>query len=246
MHTPVDPRRADGVALVIALMCVVLMMALGVALVLTTSSETIIAGNYRNSRVGFYAAEAAIERAIADLPAVADWDQLLSGALQSSFINGAPSGTRTMANGSTIDPVQVVNMANCRQTAACTAADMDLVTAERPWGANNPRWQLYAYGNLADVVATRTINSQYYVTVLVGDDPSENDGDPVHDGVVPCPSGQSPKVVLPIRTPPTFSCNPGSGVITLRAEAFGPAGCFTGGHHSQQHRGKNRSLGKRD
>jgi hypothetical protein len=38
--------------------------------------------------------------------------------------------------------------------------------------------------------------------VLVGDDPSENDGDPLRDGQTPG--------------------NPGAGVIVVRAEAFGP------------------------
>ena len=55
-------------------------------------------------------------------------------------------------------------------------------TDERPWGANNPRWQLYAYGQLDDMIPTSTINSPFYVVVMVGDDPSENDGNPLKDG----------------------------------------------------------------
>src|SRR5204863_4532134 len=74
---------------------------------------------------------------------------------------------------------------------------------ERPWGPNNPRWQLFAYAKLNDMTPTGTINSPFYVTVMVGDDPSENDNDPLHDG-----------------TP----ANPGAGVLALRAEAWGPRG----------------------
>jgi hypothetical protein len=51
---------------------------------------------------------------------------------------------------------------------------------------------------------TDSINSSYYVVVMIADDPSENDGNPLQDG-----ASQS---------------NPGAGVIAMRAEAFGPKG----------------------
>ena len=50
---------------------------------------------------------------------------------------------------------------------------MNANTSGRPWGANNPRWKLYAYGNLNDMLPTGTINSPYYVVLFVGDDPSQ-------------------------------------------------------------------------
>jgi len=81
---------------------------------------------------------------------------------------------------------------------------MDLVTADRPWGANNPRWQLYAYGHLRDLLSPHAVDSSYYVIVMVADDPSENDNDPLRDGA--------------------DSSNPGSGVLAVRAVAFGPRG----------------------
>ena len=202
-----DIRRQDGIALLIAMMAMLLMTALGIALVMTTSSETIIAGNFRNAGEGLYAADAALERAIDDLLTVADWNQLLAGTVQSAFIDGSPSGLRTLPDGSQIDLGQALSFANCPQLngAACGNADMDLVTAERPWGANNSRWQLYAYGPLSDMMPTESINSAFYVIMMVGDDPSENDGDPTKDGSNP-------------------QNNPGSGVLALRAEAFGPRG----------------------
>jgi hypothetical protein len=49
------------------------------------------------------------------------------------------------------------------------------------------------------------VRSAFYVVAFVGDDPSENDGDPARDG---------------------FSLagnpNPGTGIVRIRAEAFGP------------------------
>jgi len=53
--------------LIIALMATLLMSALGAALVLTTSSDALIAANFRTAQEGVYAADAALERAMADL-----------------------------------------------------------------------------------------------------------------------------------------------------------------------------------
>src|SRR5438874_3328451 len=212
-----DIRREDGIALIVAMMAMLLMTALGVALVLTTSSETMIAGNFRNSQEALYAADAVVERAMDDILTVPDWNKLLDGSTQSAFVDGPPSGTRTLPDGSTIDLTQALNVANCDHVAACTAAEMDNNTGMRPWASNNPRWQLYAYGKLTDMLpVSDTINSSYYVMVMVGDDPSDNDGDPVHDGLgIKCPAGNNGM---------DGSCNPGIGVIAMRAEAFGPRG----------------------
>lgn len=223
---PLLTRLGDdrGVALIIALMAMMLMMALGTALILTTTTETHISANFRNNSEGLYAADAALERAVNDVLTVPDWNQLLSGAEQSAFIDGPPSGSRTFPNGTTVDLAQILNMANCQKLTGCSAGDMDASTTERPWGTNNPRWQLYAYGPLDSMLPTGTLNSPYYVVVMVGDDPSETDYDPLHDGVVGC---QGALPVADSSSPPNWSCNPGTGVLALRAEAFGPQGSHT-------------------
>jgi hypothetical protein len=195
-------RHEDGIAMLMAMAATLLMSALGIALVLTTSSEAIMSSNFRNASEAAYAADAALERSIDDLFRVPDWNTVLTGSAQSTFIDGAPSGTRTLADGSTIDLGQVVNMANCSKTAICSDADLDAVTPQRPWGTNNPRWQLYAYGNLSDMLPGHRIDSPYYVLVMVGDDPSETDGKPLQDGID----------------------TPGAGVLALRAAALGPRG----------------------
>jgi hypothetical protein len=191
--------------MLIAMMAMLLMSALGVALVLTTSSETMIAGNFSNNSEALYAADAAVERAMEDILTVPDWNKLLDGSTQSAFVDGAASGVRTLPDGSTIDLTQAINMANCQKVTTCSAAEMNAITSERPWGLNNPRWQMYAYAKIQDLLpATDTINSPYYVMVMVADDPSDTDGDPTKDGA--------------------DATNPGSGVISMRAEAFGPRG----------------------
>lgn len=198
-------RREDGIALVVALMVTMLLTALGTALVLTTSSETIISASFRNAGEAVYAADAVVERAMDDLLTVSDWNALLNGSVQSAFIDPPPGGQRTLPDGSTLDLAQAINMANCQQTTTCSDGDMNAVTTERPWGANNPRWELYAYGSLSDMLPADTIDSQYYVILMVGDDPSETDNDPLHDGN-------------------SADANPGTGVLAMRAEAFGPRG----------------------
>jgi len=200
----VDVRADNGVAVLAALFAMLLMTAIGAALVLTTSSETIIAANFRASTEAFYAADAAVERAMVELNGIADWNAVLTGSRRSVFVDGPPGGVRTMADGSTIVLATMVNEANCGRASACTAAEMDAVTAERPWGVNNPRWQLFAYGPLAQSASSETTGSACYVVVLVADDPAENDGNPLQDGVE--------------------TSNPGSGVMALRVEARGPRG----------------------
>lgn len=191
-------------ALLIALMAMFLLAALGLTLALTTSTESMIAGNHRGGGEGLYAADAALERAMQDLLTIQDWNTVLAGQARSGFIDGEPTGTRRLPDGTSLDLDQVVNMTRCGSVAACTDADMDRLTAERPWGPNNPRWQPFAYGPLDALLPTGTIDSPYYVIVFVGDDPSETDDNPLVDG--------------------TGATNPGSGVLSLRAEAYGPQG----------------------
>ena len=201
-----DMRREDGIALIVALMAMMLMTALGLALIMTTSSETLIAGNFRDGQEALYAADAAVERAMDDILTVPDWNKILDGTTQSAFVDGAPSGSRSLPDGTTIDLTQALNLANCGKVTACSASDLTAnFTGDRPWGVNNPVWQLYAYQRLDAMIPTGSINSNYYVTVMIADDPSENDNDPLHDGASP-------------------STNPGSGVLAMRAEAFGPHG----------------------
>ena len=216
-----DVRGEHGIALVVAMMAMLLMSALGAALVLTTSSEAIVAANFRNSGEGLYAADAALERIVGDLLTVPDWDPLLNGTVQSAFIDGPPGGSRTLSDGSTLDLTRVRAMANCRKITPCTDSEMDMVTQERPWGRNNPRWQLFAHGHLGDLMPTASVSSPYYVVVMVGDDASELDSDPTRDGITPCAGAVAVKGP---GEPQAWSCNPGTGVLAARAEAFGPGG----------------------
>lgn len=194
-------RGTDGIVLVAALLLMLLLSALGAAFALISSSETLIAANFRDMQEAQYAADAAAERALVDVAAAGDWTLLLNGTVQSTFTDGVPSGTRTVPGGTTIDLTQIVNKDNCHKVTSCSRAEMDASTADRPRGANNPRWQLFAYGRIRDVLSIGTIDSACYTVVLVGDDAGETDGDPQRDS-----------------SPP----DPGAGMLALRAHAFGP------------------------
>ena len=198
----ITPKHERGAALLVAVMALALMSGLGLALVAAASSETLIAANFRAAEEAFYAADALVERTLVDLRGADDLTALLAGEGESTFVDGAPGGTRTLADGSRIDLSVIVNLANCNRTTTCSASAMDAVTAERPWGPNNPRWRLYAYGPLARL-SSGGARSSPYVVAMVADDASEGDGNPLQDAL----EGEQ-----------------GSGVIALRVEAFGVRG----------------------
>lgn len=201
-----------GVALIVALMAMTLTIALGTALMLTTTTESKIARNLRLTSEATYAADAILERAMDEIGAVHNWNSLLNGTVTSAFVDGMATGTRTLADGRTLDLGEAIDFANCQKATACSDDDLNKVTDERPWGLNNPRWMPFAWGPLSRLTPT-SASSPFYVLLLVGDDPSECDNNPAVDGgdpVPPCGAGSS--------------FNPGAGVLSLRAETFGPFG----------------------
>jgi hypothetical protein len=75
-------------------------------------------------------------------------------------------------------------------------------TAAASSRAPMPTWMLSRRsGRLSDLLPNESIDSPYYVSVLVGDDPSETDARPLEDGQAA-----------------------GAGILVLRAESFGPRG----------------------
>ncbi|HTI43581.1 MAG TPA: PilX N-terminal domain-containing pilus assembly protein [Vicinamibacterales bacterium] len=209
-------RREDGLALIVALMAMMLLMALGLTLVMTTTTETKISANYSQGTEALYAADAAVERVMDDILTVPDWNEILQGNVRSAFVDGSPSGVRTLPDGSQLDLDKATNMLDCGKVDGCSDEELNTFTDDRPWGLNNPRWQLYAYGPISDMLPTDTINSKDYVVVWIADDPSETDNDPTMDGQpgVNCGAGNDPGC----------DANPGLGVLAMHAEAYGPFG----------------------
>jgi Tfp pilus assembly protein PilX len=208
----------QGIALIVALLSITLMTALGMALMLTSQTETLISANYRDSMEGEYVADAGLERVMDDVLTIPDWNQVLTSSdgvtagITSGFHDNAPSSPITLPDGRTLNLANATNMINCSKITTCSDTDMNTSTIDRPWGKNNPRFRLYAWGPMNDLIPTGTVNSNYYIAVWIADDSTENDDNPSKDGDAPVNGATS---------------NLGAGVLTLRAESFGPAGA----HH---------------
>lgn len=184
-------RDERGTALIIALMAMMLLTALGAAMVMVSNTETHISSNYRDSQEALYAADAAVERVVQDLLMIPRWNDILSGVAQSGFVDGSMTAEKTLPGGGVIT------------LTAATAALQAETDRLNLWGGNNPRWQLFAWGALGDMLPNDQIDSPMYVAVWVADDPADG-----------------PATNTPDNNPLVDS----NGVLTLHAEAIGPSG----------------------
>jgi len=176
MNSRFTARLADqqGTALIIALMAMMLLTALGAAVVIVSNTETHIAMNYRNSQEALYGADAAVERVVQDLLLIPRWNDILSGASQSGFVDGAMTSAKTLPAGGTMTLCCGPNTATAQLQAETDTANL--------WGANNPQWKLFAWGPLGDMLPNNQIDSPLYVAVWIADDPAETDNNPATDG----------------------------------------------------------------
>lgn len=195
--------KADrGIALVLAILVTSFLTAIGLGLALIVMTDRLATGNLRGSVAILYAADAAIELAARDLSRLDDWNAALTGLVRSAFADGEPSGSRPIPGGGAVDLTAATNLLNCGRVTACSDAQMDANSRERPWGRNNARWRLYAYGPMGNIVQFAR-PAECYLAVWIADDIREDDADPEAD------AGEG---------------EPGHWVLRLRAEAYGPAG----------------------
>ncbi len=185
----------DGTALIIALMSMMLLTALGAAVVMVSRTESAIAGNYRNGQEALYAADAAVERVVQDLLMVPRWNDILSGATVSGFIEGTSTGSKGLPGGG--------HITLCCGTGTATGELQRETDTLDLWGTNNPRWQLFAWGPISSLLGTTHIDSSVYVAVWVADDPADGPSADATDGN------------------PLLDAN---GTLTIRAEAIGAGG----------------------
>jgi len=158
-----------GSALLLVLIAAALLSALGAGLVMMGSTEATIASNYRTTAETRYAVEAAAERAIEDLVKIApwSWSGALSGAIPSTFADATT--TPVLASNQRIDLVSVTADVQRQSDAAGS------------WGANSPRWRLFAFGPLSSIAGSGSVQSSAYLATWIADDPAETDGDPLAD-----------------------------------------------------------------
>ena len=195
-------NSARGIALVLAILVTSFLTAIGLGLALIVMMDRLATGNLRGSVAMLYAADAVIELAARDLSQLEDWNAALTGHSRSTFTDGEPSGARPIPGGGTVDLTTATHQLNCGRATSCSDSEMDAHSKERPWGPNNARWQLYAYGPMGNIVQfARPADS--YLLVWVADDPREEDGNALSDA---------------------NENEPGHGVLRVRAEAYGAGG----------------------
>jgi hypothetical protein len=157
-------RATDrGSALIIALFAAVVLSGLGIGLLMLTNTEGAIASNYRAGNQTLYAADAAVERVLADILMTPNWNEILSGATKSGFVDDTLTPT--------LPSNQLINL------TALTAEIQAASDATATFGPNNPQWKLFAYGRLSEMAAANMINTDEYVVVWISDDPADGDGD---------------------------------------------------------------------
>jgi hypothetical protein len=179
MTGPGPHRSSRGIALVTVLLVssLVFVIAMGLTMILTVGR--LVARNHRDAAVLLAAARAGVELA-ADALAIDDWQLVLSGTLIAAGSDGPASGVRSV-DGSRIDLAAETDRLNCGRPSPCSAAERAAISLERPWGADNPTWQLYLFGPLGRFGAYR-FPAALYVLVWVADDSRESDGRPDVDG----------------------------------------------------------------
>lgn len=140
--------------LILVMMTITLLTALGTVLTLATITETAIAANYRDATEALYAADAAVEFVMQELPDVPDWRDVISEPGGSAFVDGPPDGIRTVG-AVTLDLTHATR-------------DVNAIAGAAP-GAVRPVWILYAFGRFQDLVPSSMNRSRIYVAVWVGD-----------------------------------------------------------------------------
>ncbi|MCC7124594.1 MAG: hypothetical protein IT178_07085 [Acidobacteria bacterium] len=164
-----------------------LVAVLALSLLLVLFVHHLIVRNHRDGVTLEFAADAALQLASLELE-TADWNAVLSGALQAPGVDGAPAGVRPIGPDVALDLAAETHVLNCGRRTACSEADRNATTMRRPWGVNNPHWRLFLYGRLASLAAWEH-PADAYVLVWIADDGRERDDDPDQDDALGMESG---------------------------------------------------------
>jgi hypothetical protein len=162
-----------GSALLIVLLAATLIGAVAAALVVTSTTETLVSGAYRTSREALYGTDAVLEAAIHDLAGIADWSVVLAaepGNVTASFSDG---NARPLAPDGRV--LSLVTLTANRQAAS------DALYGPAAFGADAPRWRLFAHAALGAILPPGSAAAPVYVLVWVADDGSDGDGNPSRD-----------------------------------------------------------------
>jgi hypothetical protein len=155
------------VALVLVLLTTSFVGVLGGGLVLLASTELLISSHFRETVQVRSAAAAAAELVVTDLAAMADWTPALSGGVRAGFVDVTEAPT--LVDGTVLDLVAETTSLQARSDA------------RGGWGADRPRWALFAFGPASRLLPSGHPLGSLYLIVWIADDGGDGDGDPAVD-----------------------------------------------------------------
>jgi hypothetical protein len=155
-----------GSALVAVVGLLGLLAVAASALLLLTSIEVTSAGHHRDAQELAHAADAALALGVRELQVIPTWTGALAGSSLADFRD--TTLTPGLADGT---------VANLTELTAAVQAESD---AAGSFGADTPRWRLFAYGPASSLGPSAHV-SQAYLVIWIADDAADGDGNPEAD-----------------------------------------------------------------
>ena len=167
------PHDQRGVAVVVALLIALLISAIAGALVMLTTTETLISASFRQNDEAAYGAEAALERGLHDLATMPNWSPAVTASpanATSSFNDGESRPVAPDGRG-----LDFARLTTARQLESDERYDPAV------FGADTPQWRLFAHDFVRGLLNGPGLDIPLYLVVWVADDESDGDGNPEID-----------------------------------------------------------------
>ena len=152
-----------GSALLIAVLSTSLLTTLGLGMILTSVTETMIGANFRDAQRMLYAADAGVELSLHELMRASDWNPVLGGLV------GAGAGPGW--------PGPVTPTPDLTNRTARLQRETDRLFGT---DANRPVWRLYGHAPVAALLPAGAVPgrihafARVHVSAWVADDPWED------------------------------------------------------------------------
>ena len=146
-----DLHRQQGSAVLAVVLVTVLFSAIAISAVVLAHVELVVSGRFARVVEARYAADAALQAAVAELRTIADWTSVIDGSARSSLVEGEWVGSVT--------------------------ARLEAETASSPLPARRAvRWRPFLWKSM-DALAARDPPSRVLVIVWVGNDEDDAGAD---------------------------------------------------------------------
>ena len=157
----------NGTAIFTVLLIMFLFAAVAGGLLVVVRIETLVASRYRQSVEALFAAEGAMDAAVAELRAIPDWSPVVAGTYQSGQSQGTFQGSKAIPGGGSV-PVC------CGPGSAAYRLSTDTLLSALP-ARRAMQWRPFLWTSL-DALAPRNPGSRLYVVVWIGNDEEDRDG----------------------------------------------------------------------